>query len=77
MKDYALSDGGIETVTVNGQEAFQAVYEHVQGNTLMKTRRINMYGDTSAVDLRFSIAAQEYEKWQSAIDEILATLSVR
>ena len=77
FKDYVLSDKGIEAITVNGQEAYQAIYEHTQGKNLMKTRRINLYGDTSAIDVRFTIPAKEYEKWQPAIDEILAGLKAK
>jgi len=76
LKGYALSDQGIESTTVAGRDAAVAVYEFLNGDKPRKARRILLFGDTSAVDLRFTTATEEFEKWQPAFDKIIASLKV-
>ena len=55
----------------------EVVYEFVDGETPKKARRIILFGDPAAVDLRFATSTDEFEKWQPPFDEILASLQVK
>ena len=76
MKDFSLSEQGVESITLGGRDAATVVYEFLDKDKPMKARRILLFGDSSAVDVRFSTATDEYDKWQPAFEEILASLKI-
>jgi hypothetical protein len=77
MKEFSLSQKGVESTTAGNREAVEAIYEWLDGDKPKKARRIILYGDEWAMDLRFATSADDFEKLQPTIDAILDGLRLK
>ncbi len=76
LQDVALSDTGIEKAKVGGREAATATFTFVDGGKKMTAHRVAVFGESSAVILRFNASTQQYPSLQPAIKSIVSGLSV-
>ena len=76
LNDFSLRDQGVETVTIGNRNAAVAVFDFLDGGQPKTARGITLFGDSSAVNLRFMISSDEFQQWQPEIEEILAGLQV-
>lgn len=77
MKDFAVSDAGFKAITVDGHQGAVVQVEFTDGDKKMVGRSVAVFGKTSAVNLRFKAEKDVVEKWQPAIDEIIASLKLK
>jgi len=75
-KDFSLHDKGIEMVTIGNREAAVATFTFLDGDKSKTGQEIALFGDSSAINLRFLGSSDEFEKWQPEIEKILATLEI-
>ena len=76
MKGFTLSDKGLQATKIGDREAATAEFEFVDGVRPMKSKGFAIFGDSSAINIRFTASADRYESMQPAIDAILASLTV-
>lgn len=77
MVDYELSEAGIQQTTVDGRTAAMAVYDHKDGDKQLRTHRTIVYGDTAALDLRFSSLADDFNKQLPMFEKIVDTIELK
>ncbi|MEQ8616174.1 MAG: tetratricopeptide repeat protein [Lacipirellulaceae bacterium] len=76
-KDFAVSSEGIQSIKVGDREAVSAVFEYSDGSKAKKARRVCLFGETSAVNLRFTSNAEDFDRLQPEIEKILASLRIK
>lgn len=76
-KDFSVSEEGIQSIKVGNREAMSAVFEYSEGGKAKKGRRVCLFGETSAVNLRFTSSAEEFDRLQPEIEKLLATLEIK
>ncbi|TWT36931.1 hypothetical protein KOR34_18760 [Posidoniimonas corsicana] len=76
LVDLTLDDDSIQAVEINGRQAAVAVFEYKEGDKNQKAQRVAVFGDKSAVNLRFSAPTEDFDKWQPAITKIVSSLKV-
>lgn len=76
-KDFSVSEEGIQSIKVGDREAMSAVFEYSEGGKAKKARRVCLFGETSAVNLRFTSSAEEFDRLQPEIEKLLATLEIK
>ena len=77
MQDFKLVEPGVETTTVGGRPAATATVTFVEGNKPMTARRMTIFGETSAANLRFAVETARLAEWEPQFAEILQTLEVK
>ncbi len=76
-EDFKLTDQGIEVTTIGGRPAASATFHFKEGNKSMTARRIAIFGETSAINVRFSVESDLYDKWEPEFAKVLSTLKVK
>ncbi|MBB3206831.1 hypothetical protein FHS27_002645 [Rhodopirellula rubra] len=77
ISSFELSDEGIQTIQVGDREGVVAVFEYFENNKPKKARRVAVFGDDSAVNVRFTADKDIFDALQPSCDEILASLDVK
>ena len=75
-KGFKLGDAGVQSVQLGDREAATAEFEFVDGTRPMKAKGFAVFGDSSAINIRFTTSAEGYESTQQVIDEIVSSLVV-
>ncbi len=76
ISSFELSDEGIQTIQVGDREGVVAVFEYFENDKPKKARRVAVFGDDSAVNVRFTADKDIFDALQPSCDEILASLDV-
>lgn len=76
-KRFKIISEGIESFTLGEHKACQIVFESLEGDKTRTDRMIVCLGKASAVNLRFTIVGESFDKHQSAIDDLLSNLTVK
>ncbi|EMI58279.1 putative secreted protein [Rhodopirellula sallentina SM41] len=77
ISTFKIGGEGIQTVRVGDREGVSAVFEYVENNKAKKARRVAVFGDESAVNLRFTADADIFETLQPSCEQILANLNLK
>lgn len=77
MPNYSLSSVGVESIQVDGHDAAVADFEYNEGSQKKKSRRIAIFSDSSAVSVRLTTAADQFDASREAIAPILAGLNIQ
>ncbi|MCM2373170.1 DUF3108 domain-containing protein [Aporhodopirellula aestuarii] len=74
---FELSDEGIQTIQAGDREGVVAVFEYFENDKPKKAYRAAIFGDDSAVNVRFTADKEIFETLQKSCDQILASLDVK
>ena len=77
LKDFAIANGGVKTIKIGQREAAAATFTYTEKDKQMTAYRIAIFGDTSAVNLRFTASTDEFESFEPAIKSIVDALTVQ
>ncbi|QEG36496.1 DUF3108 domain-containing protein [Bythopirellula goksoeyrii] len=75
--DFKLDEKGIETTSIGGRPAASAIFQFKEGKKSMTARRITIFGETSAANVRSAVETKQLEQWEPQFAEILSTLEVK
>jgi hypothetical protein len=76
LQDFSVV-GDIQATSIDNRDAADVVFEFQEGDQMMKGRRVTVFGENSAVNLRFTSAADRFDPWQPAVEKIKANLQVK
>lgn len=77
LTGFSMGDDGIQEISIGGRDAAIAVFDFQEGDKAMRGQRMTVFGETSAVNVRFTAQANHLGASQSAIESIQSSLHVQ
>ncbi|QDS97236.1 hypothetical protein HG15A2_04970 [Adhaeretor mobilis] len=77
LGNLKLSEKGIEIIKIGDREAVAVEFEYREGKVAKRARRICVFGESTAANLRFTTERDDFEKLVPSFEEIVSSLTIR
>lgn len=77
LKDFQITGDGVRPMTIDGHDAVVAEFTYVKDDKTMKAKRIAFFGDSTAVNLRFTSEADQFADLEPSIDAIVDSFELK